>query len=174
MLASVKATPENVDPTNISSFQPFLGFDVATKPIFYSLGVGARLKYLLPPGKSDIFDISAGGQSSWSFGKFFFRPGISYHSFSNDVSSKGLAFRHTAVGIDLYFEYGSNWKIWSLISASGYLPSGDSKYFSFTAGYRQPFNSFLSWGAEAGLQQTTYDTIDGTFRQILVSGSVNY
>lgn len=157
-----------------SSFQPAVAFDISTIDLFYSIGAGARVKYVLPPGSSDLYDISAGIQSSWEFGQFKIRPGLGYHTFSNDVSSEGLAFRHSSIGLDLYAQYGKTWQVWSLLSGSGYLPTGDSQYLSVQAGYRRPFNQFFLWGAELTYQRTAFSDVSGTFQQILFSGSINY
>lgn len=173
---SVMGALVDVKTVNVSekSYQPAILFDLNSTGLFYTLGLGARVKYVMPPGASNLWDFHTGIQSHWNFNQFKIRPGVSFHNFGNDISSKGLAFRHTSTAVDLFLEYGREWTVWGLLSGSGFLPPGDSQYLSAQIGYRRKFSTFFYWGVDAAYQRVSYSEVDGVFQQILLGGSLSY
>lgn len=160
--------------TKQKSYQGYFILEGATRPLLYSLGFGGGFKYAPPIGKMSFWDLSIQLQSSWTLGDWFIRPGIGFHTLGTDHNKKKLAFRHSSIGMDLYLQYGKIHQFWLLISGSGYLPSGDSKYLSGSLGYRFPILQFLNAGPRLTYQFVDYPNAKGKFQQIMAGFDVGF
>jgi hypothetical protein len=160
--------------TKKKSYQGLFALEGATRPLLYTLGFGGGFKYAPPIGKMSLWDLSVQMQSTWNFGDATIRPGLGFHTFGIDYTAKSLAFRHSSLGLDLFFQYGKKYQFWALVSSSGLLPPGDSRYLSGSVGYRFPFWKFLNVGPRASYQYITYPDAQGKFQQMIAGFDVGF
>jgi hypothetical protein len=156
------------------SFQALFSLDGSTKPLLYTLGFGGGFKYAPPIGKMSLWDLSLQLQSTWNLGQFVLRPGLGFHTFGLDYSAKKLAFRHSSLAFDFFAQYGQIHQFWLLLSTSGLLPPGDSRYLSGSFGYRFPLWRFLNAGPRLTYQLINYPDAEGKFQQMIAGFDVGF